>query len=126
MVVKSLFCFYFYFSVTNSCFILDKCKEVEQTSETYAIIVLFIILICTFFCWLSCLFPKRSALVQEIVVRFVLIDKLDNLHSLVCPESQHIKTNQQNILIRSLMLNDKNADSSSKDMKAAAEGPRKR
>ncbi|MBA0714505.1 hypothetical protein Golax_013474 [Gossypium laxum] len=40
--------------------------------------------------------------------------------------SQHIKTNQQNILIRSLMLNDKNGDSSSKDVKAAAEGPRKR
>ncbi|PPD83888.1 hypothetical protein GOBAR_DD19159 [Gossypium barbadense] len=69
---------------------------------------------------------RRAALVQEIVVRFVLIDKLDNFLSLACPESQHIKTNQQNILIRSLMLNDKNGDSGSKDVKAAAEGPRKR
>ncbi|XP_039042393.1 uncharacterized protein LOC120181297 isoform X2 [Hibiscus syriacus] len=42
------------------------------------------------------------------------------------PESQLIKTNQQNILIRSLTLNDKNGDSCSKVMKAAAEGPRKR
>ncbi|XP_039008157.1 uncharacterized protein LOC120136109 [Hibiscus syriacus] len=42
------------------------------------------------------------------------------------PENQHIKTNQQNILIRSLMLNDKKADSCSKDVKAAADGPRKR
>ncbi|KAB2055502.1 hypothetical protein ERO13_A11G036100v2 [Gossypium hirsutum] len=47
-------------------------------------------------------------------------------HNTSPPESQHIKTNQQNILIRSLMLNDKNGDSSSKDVKAAAEGPRKR
>nr|KJB39808.1 hypothetical protein B456_007G042600 [Gossypium raimondii] len=47
-------------------------------------------------------------------------------HNTSPPESQHIKTNQQNILIRSLMLNDKNGDSSSKDVKTAAEGPRKR
>ncbi|XVE56595.1 hypothetical protein DITRI_Ditri04bG0023700 [Diplodiscus trichospermus] len=47
-------------------------------------------------------------------------------HNTSPPESQHIKTNQQNILIRSLMLNNKKGDSSSKDGKAAAEGPRKR
>ncbi|XWS51402.1 hypothetical protein CRYUN_Cryun12cG0173300 [Craigia yunnanensis] len=47
-------------------------------------------------------------------------------HNTSPPESQHIKTNQQNILIRSLMLNNKKGDSSSKDVKAAAEGPRKR
>ncbi|KAK8495512.1 hypothetical protein V6N12_046201 [Hibiscus sabdariffa] len=47
-------------------------------------------------------------------------------HNTSPPESQHISTNQQNILIRSLMLNGKKGDSSSKDVKAAAEGPRKR
>ncbi|XVE54498.1 hypothetical protein DITRI_Ditri03aG0086500 [Diplodiscus trichospermus] len=47
-------------------------------------------------------------------------------HNTAPPESQHIKTNQQNILIRSLMLNNKKRDSSSKDVKAAAEGSRKR
>ncbi|XVF08710.1 hypothetical protein REPUB_Repub07fG0027000 [Reevesia pubescens] len=47
-------------------------------------------------------------------------------HNTSPPENQHIKTNQQNILIRSLMLNNKKGDSSSKDVKAAAEGPRKR
>ncbi|XVF54680.1 hypothetical protein PTKIN_Ptkin05aG0200300 [Pterospermum kingtungense] len=47
-------------------------------------------------------------------------------HNTSPPESQHIKTNQQNILIRSLMLNNKKGDSSSKDVKAAAEGTRKR
>ncbi|XWS60278.1 hypothetical protein CRYUN_Cryun07bG0022800 [Craigia yunnanensis] len=47
-------------------------------------------------------------------------------HNTSPPESQHIKTNQENILIRSLMLNNKKGDSSSKDGKAAAEGPRKR
>ncbi|XVF49642.1 hypothetical protein PTKIN_Ptkin04bG0029400 [Pterospermum kingtungense] len=47
-------------------------------------------------------------------------------HNTSPPENQHIKTNQQNILIRSLMLNNKKVDSSSKDVKAAAEGSRKR
>ncbi|GMJ04907.1 Lower Temperature 1 [Hibiscus trionum] len=47
-------------------------------------------------------------------------------HNTSPPESQHIKTNQQNILIRSLMLNGKNGDSSLKGVKAAVEGPRKR
>ncbi|XP_022729909.1 uncharacterized protein LOC111284985 [Durio zibethinus] len=47
-------------------------------------------------------------------------------HNTSPPENQHIKTNQQNILIRSLMLNNKKGDSSSKDVKATAEGPRKR
>ncbi|XP_039011092.1 uncharacterized protein LOC120140135 [Hibiscus syriacus] len=47
-------------------------------------------------------------------------------HNTSPPESQHIKKNQQNILIRSLMLNDKKGDSSSKDVKVAAEGSRKR
>ncbi|KAK8489339.1 hypothetical protein V6N13_021414 [Hibiscus sabdariffa] len=62
----------------------------------------------------------------------VISSNLGGMRSYICehdtspPESQLIKTNQQNILIRSLMLNDKNGDSSSKDVKAAAEGPRKR
>ncbi|KAB2015020.1 hypothetical protein ES319_D09G268500v1 [Gossypium barbadense] len=47
-------------------------------------------------------------------------------HNTSPPESQHIKTDQQNILIRSLMLNNTKGGSSSKDVKAAAEGPRKR
>ncbi|EOY22468.1 SAP domain-containing protein isoform 3 [Theobroma cacao] len=47
-------------------------------------------------------------------------------HNTTPPESQLIKTNQQNILIRSLMLNNKKGDSSSKDVKVSAEGPRKR
>ncbi|KAG4185666.1 hypothetical protein ERO13_A09G246700v2 [Gossypium hirsutum] len=47
-------------------------------------------------------------------------------HNTSPPESQHIKTDQQNILIRSLMLNNNKGGSSSKDVKAAAEGPRKR
>ncbi|KAG4185673.1 hypothetical protein ERO13_A09G247250v2 [Gossypium hirsutum] len=47
-------------------------------------------------------------------------------HILVYPESQHIKTDQQNIRIRSLMLNNNKVGSSSKDVKAAVEGPRKR
>ncbi|CAK7336695.1 unnamed protein product [Dovyalis caffra] len=44
------------------------------------------------------------------------------------PESQQIKTNQTNILIRSLQLNKHKGDSSSKDLKgvAATEGSRKR
>ncbi|KAB2067952.1 hypothetical protein ES319_A09G263600v1 [Gossypium barbadense] len=41
-------------------------------------------------------------------------------------QSQHIKTDQQNIRIRSLMLNNNKVGSSSKDVKAAVEGPRKR
>lgn len=47
---------------------------------------------------------------------------------LVHPEDQLIKTNQQNILIRSLMLRRQKGDSSSKDVKsvAATEGSRKR
>ncbi|TYI96894.1 hypothetical protein E1A91_D01G105800v1 [Gossypium mustelinum] len=47
-------------------------------------------------------------------------------HNTSPPESQHIETDQQNILIRSLMLNNNKGGSSSKDVKAAAEGPRKR
>ncbi|TYI67140.1 hypothetical protein E1A91_D09G278000v1 [Gossypium mustelinum] len=47
-------------------------------------------------------------------------------HNTSPPENQHIKTDQQNILIRSLMLNNNKGGSSSKDVKAAAEGPRKR
>ncbi|TYH60486.1 hypothetical protein E1A91_D08G287800v1 [Gossypium mustelinum] len=47
-------------------------------------------------------------------------------HNTSPPEMQHIKTDQQNILIRSLMLNNNKGGSSSKDVKAAAEGPRKR
>ncbi|KAL6280912.1 hypothetical protein ACE6H2_017793 [Prunus campanulata] len=44
------------------------------------------------------------------------------------PEDQHIQTNQQNILIRSLTLKKQKGDSSSKDVKGAgaAEGSRKR
>lgn len=38
------------------------------------------------------------------------------------PESQQIKTNQQNILIRSLTLRNKKADSSLKDVKSASGG----
>ncbi|PQQ17376.1 uncharacterized protein Pyn_06708 [Prunus yedoensis var. nudiflora] len=43
------------------------------------------------------------------------------------PEDQHIQTNQQNILIRSLTLKKQKGDSSSKDVKGAgaAEGSRK-
>lgn len=48
--------------------------------------------------------------------------------ALVCPEDQHIQTNQQNILIRSLTLKKQKGESSSKDVKGAgaAEGSRKR
>ncbi|CAL2261073.1 unnamed protein product [Prunus armeniaca] len=44
------------------------------------------------------------------------------------PEDQHIQTNQQNILIRSLTLKKQKGESSSKDVKGAgaAEGSRKR
>ncbi|KAL4364251.1 hypothetical protein GQ457_04G036110 [Hibiscus cannabinus] len=71
--------------------------------------------------------PSRGHLSSTVIssnlggMRFYICE-----HDTSPPESQHIKTNQQNILIRSLMLNDKNGDSSSKDVKAAAEGPRKR
>jgi hypothetical protein len=46
----------------------------------------------------------------------------------VHPDGQQIKTNQQNILIRSLMLGKQKGDSSSKDVKgvAASESSRKR
>ncbi|XVE56596.1 hypothetical protein DITRI_Ditri04bG0023700 [Diplodiscus trichospermus] len=65
--------------------------------------------------------PSRGHLSSTVISSNLII-----LLSPVHPESQHIKTNQQNILIRSLMLNNKKGDSSSKDGKAAAEGPRKR
>ncbi|XWS60279.1 hypothetical protein CRYUN_Cryun07bG0022800 [Craigia yunnanensis] len=65
--------------------------------------------------------PSRGHLSSTAISSNLII-----LLSLVHPESQHIKTNQENILIRSLMLNNKKGDSSSKDGKAAAEGPRKR
>ncbi|XVF08711.1 hypothetical protein REPUB_Repub07fG0027000 [Reevesia pubescens] len=65
--------------------------------------------------------PSRGHLSSTVISSNLII-----LLSLVHPENQHIKTNQQNILIRSLMLNNKKGDSSSKDVKAAAEGPRKR
>ncbi|XP_011044158.1 PREDICTED: uncharacterized protein LOC105139431 [Populus euphratica] len=49
-------------------------------------------------------------------------------HDTSPPEGQQIKTNQTNILIRSLQLNKQKGDSSSKDVKgvAANEGSRKR
>ncbi|KAB5532136.1 hypothetical protein DKX38_018806 [Salix brachista] len=49
-------------------------------------------------------------------------------HDTSPPEGQQIKTNQTNILIRSLQLNKQKGDSSSKDVKgvAASEGSRKR
>ncbi|KAF2302642.1 hypothetical protein P3X46_023510 [Hevea brasiliensis] len=49
-------------------------------------------------------------------------------HDTLPPEGQEIKTNQTNILIRSLQLKKQKGDSSSKDMKGvtAAEGSRKR
>ncbi|KAF2311472.1 hypothetical protein GH714_024142 [Hevea brasiliensis] len=49
-------------------------------------------------------------------------------HDTLPPEGQQIKTNQTNILIRSLQLNKQKGDSSSKDTKGvtAAEGSRKR
>ncbi|KAM7254169.1 hypothetical protein ACFE04_031851 [Oxalis oulophora] len=49
-------------------------------------------------------------------------------HETSPPESQQIKTNQVNILIRSLTLKKQKGDNSSKDVKgvAAAEGSRKR
>ncbi|XP_040985708.1 uncharacterized protein LOC121233982 [Juglans microcarpa x Juglans regia] len=49
-------------------------------------------------------------------------------HDTSPPEDQQIKTNQQNILIRSLMLRRQKGDSSSKDVKGvtATEGSRKR
>ncbi|XP_021905456.1 uncharacterized protein LOC110820314 isoform X2 [Carica papaya] len=48
-------------------------------------------------------------------------------HETSPPEDQQIKTNQQNILIRSLALKKQKSDSSSKGVKeTAAEGPRKR
>ncbi|GMY15105.1 hypothetical protein FCV25MIE_10344 [Fagus crenata] len=49
-------------------------------------------------------------------------------HDTSPPEGQQIKTNQQNILIRSLMLRKQKGDSSSKDVKgiASSEGSRKR
>ncbi|BFG32321.1 hypothetical protein CerSpe_185950 [Prunus speciosa] len=50
------------------------------------------------------------------------------VHDTSPPEDQHIQTNQQNILIRSLTLKKQKGDSSSKDVKGAgaAEGSRKR
>ncbi|KAG2678553.1 hypothetical protein I3760_11G008200 [Carya illinoinensis] len=49
-------------------------------------------------------------------------------HETSPPEDQQIKTNQQNILIRSLMLRRQKSDSISKDVKGltATEGSRKR
>ncbi|XP_038686104.1 uncharacterized protein LOC119985791 [Tripterygium wilfordii] len=49
-------------------------------------------------------------------------------HETSPPEGQNIKTNQQNILIRSLTLKKHKGDSSSRDAKSAAatDGPRKR
>ncbi|XP_062168330.1 uncharacterized protein LOC133874508 [Alnus glutinosa] len=49
-------------------------------------------------------------------------------HDTSPPDGQQIKTNQQNILIRSLMLRKQKGDSSSKDVKgvAASESSRKR
>ncbi|KAG8638670.1 hypothetical protein MANES_14G051700v8 [Manihot esculenta] len=49
-------------------------------------------------------------------------------HNTSPPEGQQIKTNQTNILIRSLQLKKQKGESSSKDMKGvtAAEGSRKR
>ncbi|CAN8251773.1 unnamed protein product [Cochlearia groenlandica] len=48
-------------------------------------------------------------------------------HDTSPPEGQHIKTNQQNILIRSLLLKKQKGESSSKDTKGTGEdGPRKR
>ncbi|XP_010519513.1 PREDICTED: uncharacterized protein LOC104798947 [Tarenaya hassleriana] len=48
-------------------------------------------------------------------------------HDTSPPDGQQIKTNQQNILIRSLMIKKQRGESSSKDAKGAAEdGPRKR
>ncbi|KAF5743696.1 hypothetical protein HS088_TW08G00282 [Tripterygium wilfordii] len=49
-------------------------------------------------------------------------------HDTSPPEGQNIKTNQQNILIRSLTLKKHKGDSSSRDAKGAAatDGPRKR
>ncbi|GKV13796.1 hypothetical protein SLEP1_g24774 [Rubroshorea leprosula] len=47
-------------------------------------------------------------------------------HNTSPPEGQKIQTNQQNILIRSLLLNGKKGDSSSKDVKTAPDGHRKR
>jgi hypothetical protein len=45
----------------------------------------------------------------------------------IYPEGQLIKTNQQNILIRSLLLKKQKGESSSKDSKGTAEdGPKKR
>ncbi|VVB17877.1 unnamed protein product [Arabis nemorensis] len=48
-------------------------------------------------------------------------------HDTSPPEGQHIKTNQQNILIRSLLLKKQKGESSSKDAKGTADdGPKKR
>ncbi|XP_024007187.1 uncharacterized protein LOC18013419 isoform X2 [Eutrema salsugineum] len=48
-------------------------------------------------------------------------------HDTSPPEGQEIKTNQQNILIRSLLLKKLKGDSNSKDAKGSAEdGPKKR
>uniref|UniRef100_A0A803QY39 DET1- and DDB1-associated protein 1 domain-containing protein n=1 Tax=Cannabis sativa TaxID=3483 RepID=A0A803QY39_CANSA len=41
------------------------------------------------------------------------------VHDTSPPDDQQIKTNQQNILIRSLTLRNKKGDSSSKDVKSA-------
>ncbi|EXB98014.1 hypothetical protein L484_005503 [Morus notabilis] len=64
----------------------------------------------------------------------VISSNLGGMRVYVCvndtspPEEQQIKTNQQNILIRSLMLRNKKGDSSSKDVKGAGatESSRKR
>uniref|UniRef100_A0A803QY42 DET1- and DDB1-associated protein 1 domain-containing protein n=1 Tax=Cannabis sativa TaxID=3483 RepID=A0A803QY42_CANSA len=50
------------------------------------------------------------------------------VHDTSPPDDQQIKTNQQNILIRSLTLRNKKGDSSSKDVKSAGatESSRKR
>ncbi|CAN8264521.1 unnamed protein product [Cochlearia groenlandica] len=48
-------------------------------------------------------------------------------HDTSPPRGQHIKTDQQNILIRSLMLKKQKGESSSKDSKGTSEdGPKKR
>ncbi|GLT75262.1 hypothetical protein SLA2020_469980 [Shorea laevis] len=62
----------------------------------------------------------------------VLSSNLGGMRVYICehntspPEDQKIETNQQNILIRSLLLNGKKGDSSSKDVKLASEDHRKR
>ncbi|XP_007037966.2 PREDICTED: uncharacterized protein LOC18605093 isoform X1 [Theobroma cacao] len=74
-----------------------------------------------------CNLPSRGHLSSTVIA-----SNLGGMRVYICehnttpPESQLIKTNQQNILIRSLMLNNKKGDSSSKDVKVSAEGPRKR